>query len=345
MRMRPIRICLAGSGGGHVRQLLDLEPLWSSRDYFFVTEDTALGRSIADGHESYLVPHVALGQARLGAPLRMVNAALRNLVRSAMIIWRKRPDIVITTGAGSVFFIVLWARLFGANIVAIDSFARFKGPSMFARLVGPIAHTRIAQSPESARLWHDALCFDPFLILSEPRPKKKPLLFATVGATLPFDRLAEMVARAKAQGLIDEDVLIQTGIGGVHPAGVKTVETMPFDEMKRQLCDADIVVCHGGTGSLITALRQGCRVISIPRRFELGEHYDDHQCEITNAMSVRGLIATAETDEEFAAALALVRSRDPIPATTDPTALINYLRGLLDGIETDTLPPAQPLAT
>ncbi|WP_249042080.1 UDP-N-acetylglucosamine transferase subunit ALG14 [Sphingobium limneticum] len=198
--------------------MLDLEPLWSGRDYFFVTENTALGRSIAAAHEAYLVPHVALGQARLGAPFRMMVAAARNLVRSAMVVWRKRPDLVITTGAGSVFFIVLWARLLGARIVAIDSFARFKGPSMFARIVGPIAHVRIAQSPESAKLWQNALCFDPFLILNEPRPEKKPLLFATVGATLPFDRLAEMVARAKARGLIREDVLIQTGVGGVRPA-------------------------------------------------------------------------------------------------------------------------------
>src|SRR3546814_21031373 len=65
------KICLAGSGGGHVRQLLDLEPAWRGHDAFFVTEDTALGESLAEHYRCLFVPHVAMGQARLGAPFRM----------------------------------------------------------------------------------------------------------------------------------------------------------------------------------------------------------------------------------------------------------------------------------
>ena len=33
-----LRVCLAGSGGGHVRQLLDLETVWSEYEYFIVSE-------------------------------------------------------------------------------------------------------------------------------------------------------------------------------------------------------------------------------------------------------------------------------------------------------------------
>src|SRR5690554_5663786 len=101
------RICLAASGGGHVRQLLDLKPLWQDFDHFFVTEDTALGRSIAADHECHFVPHVALGQAKLGAPLRMLANAAVSMVRSFRIMRRTRPDIVLTTGAGSMIFVLL----------------------------------------------------------------------------------------------------------------------------------------------------------------------------------------------------------------------------------------------
>ncbi|WP_176592688.1 beta-1,4-glucuronosyltransferase WelK [Sphingobium sp. EM0848] len=334
-----LRICLAGSGGGHVRQLLDLEPFWAGSDCFFVTEDTALGQSIAANHDTCFVPHVALGQARLGAPFRMLRAAIRNMTRSAAIILRKRPDIIVTTGAGSVFFTILWGRLAGAKIVAIDSFARFTGPSTFARMVGPLAHIRIAQSAEAARQW-GALCFDPFRLLEEKRPEKEALLFATVGATLPFDRLTQMVAQAKSNGDIPEKVLAQVGTGGIRPEGMETVETLSFDAMKQMLRDADIVVCHGGTGSLITALREGCRVIAVPRRFDRGEHYDDHQSEITRAFADRGLIAVIDRDEDFGATLNAVRAREPIAATTDPSELIAYLSKLVAGWESDSLEPA-----
>src|ERR1700753_268448 len=85
-----VRICLAGSGGGHVRQLLDLQPFWSEHDYFFVTEDTALGQSLQASHRTYLVPHFAWGQARLGAPFRMLAAAVKSLFQSASIILKER---------------------------------------------------------------------------------------------------------------------------------------------------------------------------------------------------------------------------------------------------------------
>lgn len=148
-RRRP-RLCLAGSGGGHVRQLLDLEPVWSAHDHFFVTEDTALGQSLKARARVHFVSHVALGQGRLGAPLRMILSGLRNLAKSAAVIGRERPDIVITTGAGSMFFSVLWARLLGARIVLVEVVRKVRGAfglrpprrTAGARQGGPVGRAR-----------------------------------------------------------------------------------------------------------------------------------------------------------------------------------------------------------
>jgi UDP-N-acetylglucosamine--N-acetylmuramyl-(pentapeptide) pyrophosphoryl-undecaprenol N-acetylglucosamine transferase len=326
---RALRVCLAGSGGGHVRQLLDLEKAWSAYDHVFVTEDTALGRSIADEHRSHFVAHAALGQAKLGAPLRLVAAGIRNFFQSAAIILRERPDVVVSTGAGSVFFSVLWARLLGARIVIIDSLARFDHLSAFARIAAPFAHDKVVQSPALQAFWPDAKVFDPIRLVDGPRPAKEPLLFATVGATLAFDRLVESVAALKAAGEIPEAVYIQTGLGGAAPAGLEVVETLPFSGMISALQRADIVVCHGGTGSLITALREGCRVIAMPRLFALGEHYDNHQEEITTALEARGLIAVARSTDELSAALKRVREQPVVMATSDPQALTAYVADIL----------------
>jgi len=328
-----LKVCLAGSGGGHVRQLLDLEPVWSKHDYFFITEETALGASLGSQHRTYFVPHVAVGQARLGAPLRMIAGAIRSIFVSGRTIWKERPDVLISTGAGAVFFALVWARLLGAKIVAIESFARFDRPSIFSRVAAPWAHELIIQSKALSPYYPNAKIFDPLKILDTPRPPKKRLLFATVGATLPFDRLVGAVTELKASGAIVEDVIIQTGLGGHAPAlpGVEVVETLPFDRIQEILREADIVVCHGGTGSLITALREGCRVVAIPRLMELGEHYDNHQAEITSAFAARGLIAVANAPEELSAALAAVRSQAPILATTDPTELVSYLHSVFAG--------------
>lgn len=330
---RRLKICLAASGGGHVRQLLDLQPVWSEHDYFFVTEDTALGQNLGGEHRCYFVPHFAWGQARLGAPFRMLGRAFNSFVQSAGIIRRERPDVVITTGAGAVFPAVIWARLAGARIVMIESFARFEKPSLFGRIASPFAHDLVVQSAKVAPYYPRAKVFDPLKILDTKPPPKQPLLFATVGATLAFDRLADSVGKLKAEGAIPERVLLQTGEGGHRPEAIEeVVETLPFDRIQTLLKDAAIVVCHGGTGSLITALRQGCQVIAVPRLAELGEHYDNHQAEITEAFAKRGLVQVANTVPELRAALVEARTRPPVVATTDPVALIAFLRGLLERV-------------
>ena len=324
-------MCLAASGGGHVRQLLDLNEVWAEHDCFFVTEPTALGRSIAADHPTDFVAHFAWGQARLGEWRAMLRGAAANIAAAWQIVRRERPDVLITTGAGSIAPLLLFARLHGARVVLIDSFARFEAPSLFARLAGRLAHVRIAQSQISAKKWRGALCFDPLVKLDVPRPVKQPLLFATVGATLPFPRLIQYVAQAVSKGAVPCQTIAQTGESGLSIAGVELHETLDFKQIGEILDRADIVVCHGGTGSIITALQRGCHVIVVPRLYALGEHYDDHQLEIAQAFADRGLIQCARSYEEFVAAVAATQGKPAPMATTAPDALGHWLRGYLTG--------------
>jgi UDP-N-acetylglucosamine transferase subunit ALG13 len=321
------RICLAASGGGHVRQLLDLAPAWTGVDHFFVTEDTALGRSLSG--RVHFVPHFALGQGRLGKPGRMILNALRNLLRAAQIILAERPDLVITTGAGSMFFVVVWARLLGARIVVIESFARFEGLSAFARAAGRLADQRIVQSERLTAYWPDALVFDPLRVSEGNFPPKEPILFATVGATLPFPRLVESVEALTLQGEISEEVIVQRGVGAEAPRSIRSFESAPFHEMLATMRRANVVVCHGGTGSLITALQAGCHVIAMPRRFSLGEHYDDHQLEIVSAFADRGLIQVANSEEQLLIAIRNLPGRNRKMATSDYAELAAHLQSII----------------
>ncbi len=329
------KLCLAGSGGGHLRQLLDLEPVWSRHEHFFVTEPSSIADDLAKANRVYRVSHYAAGQARLGKPFTMLRGALSNLFQSFRIILHERPDVVISTGAGAMFWTALLARLFGAKFVLIDSFARFDAPSKFARLAKPFANHVVIQSAAMATFWPDALLFDPLRLLDSPRPPKSGLTLVTVGATLPFDRMTEAVLSLKQAGEIPGELIIQTGIGSKVPPqdspddGLRIVETLPFSEMQELLERADVVICHGGTGSFITALRQGCRVIAMPRLFERGEHYDNHQFEIATAFAARGLVEIARETGDLGPAIQRAKSKEPQLATTDPAALNGWLATLL----------------
>lgn len=317
-----------------MRQLLDLEPVWAKYDHFFVTERSALGESVASDHRAHFTRHYSFGQVRWGQPIKMLTAMAVNFIQSLAIVAHERPDVVVTTGAGAVFWTSLLARLTGAQLILIESFARFEGPSRFGQMVRPFATDVIVQSAQLKQRWPGALAFDPFKRLPGPRPKKKKLILVTVGATLPFDRLIEGAQALIARGEIGEEVILQTGRGSRFPEGeqgsVRTVETLNFADLRAILRDAEIVVTHGGTGSLITALREGCRVVAMPRRFEHRELYDDHQVEIINAFSERGLIEVALEPQDLGAAIERARRKAPVMATTDPSDLLAWLGARLE---------------
>lgn len=323
------RICLAASGGGHVRQILDLKPFWQDHDHYLVTEPTALGHSLAEDHPTRFVDHFAFGQARVASKTTLVASGFRNLWSSLRHVVKERPDVVISTGAGSAFFTALFAKVAGARFVLIESFARVRAPSLFGRMSHRFADRIIVQSDGLKSRWPHAEVCDPLKILGQGRPQKEALAFVTVGTVMPFDRLVKAVEGLKAQGLLPERVIAQVGDGGYRPEGWEVHERLPFADVQTILDRADIVFCHGGTGSLVTGCRVGCRVIAMPRSAERGEHYDDHQEEIVTAFSERGLIQVAHVADDMAPALAAARAADPIRATTEPDLLITRLRQLM----------------
>ena len=103
-----------------------------------------------------------------------------------------------------------------------------------------------------------------------------------------------------------------------------------------------MVICHGGTGSIITGLQNHCRVIAVPRRFQRGEHYDDHQFEIARAFAQRGLIELADDQVSLTEALNASSSRASVGATTDPSELIGFLKAI--AARGSISPPAPAIA-
>jgi UDP-N-acetylglucosamine--N-acetylmuramyl-(pentapeptide) pyrophosphoryl-undecaprenol N-acetylglucosamine transferase len=324
----PVRICLAASGGGHLHEILDLRPFWEMYDVHFVTEPTPLARQLSMAHTVHLVPHFAFGQFRSQPARSATRTALRNLKATWRALAAEHPQLVISTGAGSVFFTVLLAKLRGAKFILIESIARFEAPSLFGRLTHWFADAVFVQSERLTSTWPDAEVFDPFIRWGPSELAKEDLGLITVGTVMPFDRLVAGVAAMSQNYGLPSRLIAQVGEGGAKPDGIDARESIDFDEMLSLLERANVVFCHGGAGSLVAALRAGCRIVAMPRRADLGEHYDNHQQEIVSAFAARGLIEVAQDAGELKDALARALARQPERASTEPSALIERLRSL-----------------
>jgi UDP-N-acetylglucosamine--N-acetylmuramyl-(pentapeptide) pyrophosphoryl-undecaprenol N-acetylglucosamine transferase len=260
--------------------------------------------------------------------MSLVRTTLENIATAWRLARKEHPDLVISTGAGSVFFVVLFAKLLGAKYIHIEAFCRFESPTIFGRLAHRFADACFVQSQQLANVWPDVEVFDPFVRLPPLADAREDLGVVTVGTVLPFDRLVNGVAALKAEHGRPSHIVAQVGAGGVKPAGMDARETIDFDEMTALLERAHVVFCHAGNGSLMAALQAGCRIVAMPRRANLGEHWDDHQQEILRAFAARGVIEVAEDADGLPQALERALAKPAPRARNDHQALIERLRSL-----------------
>lgn len=122
------------------------------------------------------------------------------------------------------------------------------------------------------------------------------MIFVTVGThEQPFNRLIECIDNLKKDGVIQEDVTIQTGYSTYEPKYCTWQKLYPYEEMIKFVNEARIVITHGGPSSFIMPLQAGKTPIVVPRKHEFNEHVNDHQVSFSKAVVERmGTIIVVE---------------------------------------------------
>ncbi len=114
------------------------------------------------------------------------------------------------------------------------------------------------------------------------------MIFVTVGThEQPFDRLIKKMDDLKKHGVIEEEVIIQTGYSNYEPKYCKWQKLYPYSDMLRLVDNARIVITHGGPSSFIMPLQIGKIPIVVPRQTKYGEHINDHQITFCKAVEER----------------------------------------------------------
>lgn len=115
-----------------------------------------------------------------------------------------------------------------------------------------------------------------------------------------FTRLFKILDELCEEGVIEGDEMIaQCGYDNYVSQYYKTFDMIPDDQFKRLIEDADLVICHGGTGTVTSCLKKNKKVVLFPRLSQFNEHYDDHQLDICKNFRDAGYVMCAKTKEEL----------------------------------------------
>ena len=126
------------------------------------------------------------------------------------------------------------------------------------------------------------------------------MIFVTVGSrNYPFDRLFKKLDDLYESGVLTEKMFAQIGTSAYTPKHYDYKDFISQEEFMERIKEADIVVSHGASGSIMKALNAGKKVIAVTRLEKYHEHINDHQIQNNEAFSSNHyvLMASPELDD------------------------------------------------
>jgi UDP-N-acetylglucosamine transferase subunit ALG13 len=163
------------------------------------------------------------------------------------------------------------------------------------------------------------------------------MIFVTVGAQMPFDRLVKTVdhwARDRER----DDVFAQIGMTDYRPSNIQWTPFLNTDEFKQRYETANVIIAHAGTGSILTALQLGKPILIMPRRASLRETRNDHQVATSEQFRRFDSVAVALDEKELVSQLDGIDSMRGLRAI-EPYAsseLVDAILEFIDDIDMST---------
>lgn len=105
-----------------------------------------------------------------------------------------------------------------------------------------------------------------------------------------FTRLLDAVNELCKKGIIKDEVIVQAGQTKYESKYMKIFEFIPKDEFYELLDKCDLVITHGGVGSIFDGLNRNKKVIAAPRLAKYQEHVNDHQLQVVGELEKIGCI-------------------------------------------------------
>lgn len=145
-----------------------------------------------------------------------------------------------------------------------------------------------------------------------------------------FSRLLSKIDDCITNGIIKEDVIVQKGHSNYESSNMKIFDFISKDEIDNLISKADLIITHGGVGSIIKCIKLSKKVIAVPRLKKYGEHINDHQIQIIENFSNNGYIKGLFEIENLTNILESISNFTPIPFKNNNSQIIDLVSNYID---------------
>lgn len=149
------KVLFISSTGGHLRELMKLEPLFKDYDYSIITEKDTTTIDLQKKYNIYYLPYST--RSKLFSYFFKYSYVI---FKSIMLFIKIRPDVIVSTGTHTVLPICFIGKVFNKKIVYIETYANITKKTLTGKIVYPISDLFIVQWKEMQELYPKAICVD-----------------------------------------------------------------------------------------------------------------------------------------------------------------------------------------
>lgn len=159
------------------------------------------------------------------------------------------------------------------------------------------------------------------------------MIFVTLGTQdKEFKRLLEAIQKQIDKGIIKDKVVVQAGYTSFESKDMEIFDYIVKDDFEKFMGTCDILITHGGVGSIMTGLNAGKKIIAAARLKEFGEHTNDHQVQIIEKFDQEGYVVALNDFDKLDEALKKVEAMKVKKYKSNTKKIINYLENYIDNI-------------
>ena len=147
------KVLFISSTGGHLSELLMLEPMFQKYDFHIITEKDNSTEYLKEKYQD------KLGYMIYGTkdhPISYPFKLLANCFKSVYYYFKIRPDFIVTTGVHTAGPMCCIGKIFGSRIVYIETFANIHSKTITGRLIYHFADLFIVQWKSMLKLYPKA---------------------------------------------------------------------------------------------------------------------------------------------------------------------------------------------
>lgn len=148
----------------------------------------------------------------------------------------------------------------------------------------------------------------------------------------PFERILKAVAKEIDKGNIKDKVIAQIGSTSFEHKKIKTFDFTTKEEIEKLINKANIIITHAGVGTITECIKNGKKVIVVPRLKKHGEHTNDHQLQITKEFAMKNYVLPLYDTKNLSKTLEKIKSFKPEKYESNSENFKNSIKDYIDNL-------------